>query len=158
MRLLFISAVASLFVAAVAVAQSRPPVAAQSPSPAAAPAPAMLGGTIVSGPALSATPTSVLCLPGKCAGPPCTPEVKPAKKTVYLTVNRDFCVPNHSMFDKLLSLCGLADDCDGPSGETHTKTLLVKKQVPKCEEACATCKTVVTPVATIGVPAVPAKP
>lgn len=116
----------------------------------------MLGGTVVSGPVVYSTPSIGICLPGKCAGPACTPEVKPAKKTVYSTVTREHCMASRSCFDMLLSCCGLGSDCDGPTGETRTKTLLVKKQVPKCEEACTTC--VAAPVVTAVPPAAtPAK-
>jgi hypothetical protein len=88
--------------------------------------------------------------------------VKPVFKTVYATTTREFCVPSCSLLDHLLSTCGLADDCEEcGGGETHTRTLLVKKLVPKCEEACGTCKTPAPPPVVVAplpvVPTVPAK-
>ena len=148
MRSLFLSAAIGLIAAAGATAQPPPPAAT----------PVIVGGTVVSGPVLVEMPAKVTCLPGKCDRPPCTPETKSAKKTVYTTVTREFCVPSRSLFDVILAKCGMADDCDGPSGETRTKTLLVKKQVPKCVEACETCKTTLAPAPTMSVPVVPAKP
>jgi len=138
LRSILLSAAALLCAATMSLAQSPPPAAPILPEPVP-----VVGATVVSG----------SCLTGKCAGgAPCVPEVKPAKKTVYSTVTREYCLPTHSFFDSLMKCCGMGDDCDGPTGETRTKTLLVKKQVPKCEQGCGTCKTGM-PATTVIVPA-----
>jgi hypothetical protein len=76
------------------------------------------------------TAVGVPCRPALC-----TPAAKPKTKTVYSTITREYCQPSRSLFDTILAKCGLLDDCDAVevSGETRTKTLLVKKAVPKCE-------------------------
>jgi hypothetical protein len=85
------------------------------------------------------------CLSGNCLFnktepcKPCTPVYAPAKKTVYSAVTREYCLANRSICDLLMRKCGMVDDCENaPTGETRTKTLLVKKLVPKCDEGCCT--------------------
>ncbi|HJZ90481.1 MAG TPA: hypothetical protein VKE40_06380 [Gemmataceae bacterium] len=128
MRSMFLSAAACLFAATTALAQ--PPVATLPPT----------GLPMVSGPVQPVGATSAVgsCFTGKCGhGAPCTPEFKPGKKTVYSTVTRDICLPSRSFCDILLKKCCLSDDCESaPTGETRTKTLLVKKLVPNCDEGC----------------------
>lgn len=63
----------------------------------------------------------------------CVPELKPKTRVVYSTVCRDYCLPSRSLVDLVLAKCGISDDCDEATGETRTKTLLVKKVVPKCD-------------------------
>src|SRR5262245_57291021 len=69
----------------------------------------------------------------KCAQVPCVPEVKPKTKVIYSSVCREYCQPDRSCLDCILSKCGLSDDCDEAGGVTRSKTLLIKKVVPKCE-------------------------
>jgi hypothetical protein len=69
----------------------------------------------------------------KCPQVPCVPEVKPKTKVIYSSVCREYCQPERSCLDCLLSQCGLSDDCEEAGGVTRSKTLLVKKVVPKCE-------------------------
>lgn len=128
MRSMLLPAVACLF----AVTAAR----AQLPAPVAPPA----GVPIVAGPVqpVGGTCGTGTCLFSKCEpGRPCTPVLTPAKKTVYSAVTREYCQPSRSFCDILLRKCGLVDDCQtAETGETRTKTLLVKKLVPKCDEGC----------------------
>jgi hypothetical protein len=128
-RAMFLSAAACLFAATAAPAQTPAPVAPPQGVPTVA-GPVQTGGTCLTGG----------CLFGKCEPcKPCTPVFAPAKKTVYATVTREYCQPCCSFCDLLWKKCGLADDCEAaPTGETRTKTLLVKKLVPKCDEGCCT--------------------
>jgi len=121
---------------------------AQTPAPANLPA----GVPIVAGPVQPVSGTSASCMSGSCLSggclsgsclfsksepcKPCTPVYAPAKKTVYSTVTREYCLANRSICDLLMRKCGMVDDCDNaPTGETRTRTLLVKKIVPKpCDE------------------------
>jgi hypothetical protein len=131
----FLSVAACLFAATAALAQTPAPTAPTS------------GTLIVSGPV---QPSGGMCTTGNCLtgtclfskcepGKPCTPVYAPAKKTVYSTVTREYCLANRSICDLLMRMCGMVDDCENaPTGETRTKTLLVKKLVPKCEEGCCT--------------------
>src|SRR5262245_59218876 len=125
---------------------------AQTPAPANLPA----GVPIVAGPVQPVSGTSGSCMSGSCLsgglsgcclfskGEPCkscTPVYAPAKKTVYSCITREYCLANRSLCDLLMRKCGMADDCDNaPTGETRTRTLLVKKIVPKppCDEGCCT--------------------
>ena len=129
MRLMFASAAACLFTATAGLAQM--------PVPTAPPREPL----IVSGPVQPAECAPCVissCVLGKCEhGKPCTPVVTLAKKTVYSTVTREYCQPSRSFCDILMRKCGLVDDCEtGETGETRTKTLLVKKLAPKCDEGC----------------------
>jgi hypothetical protein len=132
------NAVRSTFLSAGVICLSTATFAlAQAPGAVPLPPPSPLLMSVPSYP-LPSSPTG--CLTNKCATekPCCTPEVKPAKKTVYSSVTREYCLPTRSILDTLLAKCGLSDECEGPVGEPHTKTLLVKKVVTKCEEpACA---------------------
>src|SRR5262249_37496134 len=143
-RSMILSAAACLLAATASVAQT--------PAPANLPA----GVPIVAGPVQPVSGTSGTCmtgssclsggcLTGNCLfgkGEPCkacTPVYAPAKKTVYASVTREYCLANRSLCDMLMRKCGMADDCEAPTGETRTKTLLVKKIVPKCDEGgCCT--------------------
>jgi len=123
-------------------------VLAQAPAPAAPAA----GAPIVVSPAQPTNGTCGIssCLTGTCFSgnclfsksepcKACTPVYAPAKKTVYSTVTREYCLANRSICDLIMRKCGMADDCENaPTGETRTKTLLVKKLVPKCDEGCCT--------------------
>jgi hypothetical protein len=71
----------------------------------------------------------------KCPQVPCIPEVKPKTKVIYSSVCREYCQADRSLLDLILSKCGLSDDCDDAGGISRSKTLLVKKVVPKCEPA-----------------------
>jgi hypothetical protein len=74
----------------------------------------------------------------KCNQEPCVPEFKPKTRVLYSTVCREYCLPERSFIDLILAKCGLDDECDEAEGVKHSKTLLVKKVVPKCEPApCA---------------------
>jgi hypothetical protein len=81
-------------------------------------------------------PIGVPCKAGvcqKCTHEPCVPEFKPKTKVVYSTVCREYCLPERSLIDLIMAKCGMDDDCDEAEGVKRTKTLLVKKVVPKCE-------------------------
>jgi hypothetical protein len=69
----------------------------------------------------------------KCNQGPCVPEFKPKTKVIYSTICREYCQPERSLIDCILAKCGLDDDCEESSGVKRSKTLLVKKVVPKCE-------------------------
>ena len=129
MRLMFVSAAACLFTATAALAQMPVPNAPPSE-------PLMVSGPVQ--PAACAPCVISPCVLGKCEhGKPCTPVVTLAKKTVYSTVTREYCQPCRSFCDLVLRKCGLQEDCEtGPTGETRSKTLLVKKLIPKCDEGC----------------------
>jgi len=130
LRSIILSAAVCLCTAAASPAQAPTPVVPVTPT---LPDPAL----VVSGPDIGGH-----CLQSKCCGgAPCTPEVKVVKKTVYSCVSREYCLPTCSLFSQLMKCCGMADDCDCSTGETRTKTLLVKKLVPKCDEGCGTCLT-----------------
>jgi hypothetical protein len=140
--------------AAGAVGQSPGPVAAPPVLPS--PAPITTGATIT-GSVPGGAVVSDCCLTTKCPRVPCTPEVKPVYKTVYGTTCREFCVPTCSLLDHLLSKCGLTHDGGECGGETRTKTLLVKKLVPKCEEGCDSCQAPAPPPVVLPAPPPPVK-
>jgi len=128
---MLLSAAACLFAASAALAQT--------PAPAGLPtavSPMQPGsGTCLTGTCLGGCRLFGKCEPGK----PCTPVYLPTKKTVYSTVTREYCLANRSLCDLLMWKCGMVDDCENaPTGETRTKTLLVKKLVPKCDDGCCT--------------------
>ncbi len=63
----------------------------------------------------------------------CVIEVKPAKKVVYTSACRDYCVMHQfSLMHMFKKCCGM-DDGEACSGcELHSKTVLIKKIVPGC--------------------------
>jgi hypothetical protein len=143
-RSMIVSAAACLLAATAALAQAPAPVAPPAGAPVVV-GPVQPGnGTCTTGTCLTGGCLSG-CLSGNClfskSEPckPCTPVYAPAKKTVYSTVTREYCLANRSICDLLMRKCGMVDDCENaPTGETRTKTLLVKKLVPKCDEGCCT--------------------
>ena len=147
---MILSAAACLLAATASLAQSPAPanlpvgvpIVAGPVQPVCGTSGSCMSGTGVSGGCLSGGCLSGCSLFGKCEpGKPCTPVYAPAKKTVYSCVTREYCLANRSLCDLLMRKCGMGDDCDNaPTGETRTRTLLVKKIVPKppCDEGCCT--------------------
>jgi hypothetical protein len=137
-----LSAAACLLAATAALAQTPAPAASAAGAPiVVSPAQPTNGtcGTCITGSCLTGTCFGGNCLFSKTEPcKPCTPVYAPAKKTVYSTVTREYCLANRSICDLLMRKCGMVDDCESaPTGETRTRTLLVKKIVPKpCDEGC----------------------
>ena len=143
---MILSAAACLLAATASLAQTPAPANLPAGVPiVAGPVQPVCGtsGSCMSGSSVSGGCFSGCCLFGKNeACKACTPVYAPAKKTVYSSVTREYCLANRSICDLLMQKCGMGNDCESaPTGQTRTRTLLVKKIVPKppCDEGgCCT--------------------